>query len=54
MSIAPPIRWRVSLTLREQKEMNMIIELGKVTEETRDMAGFPLNDNHIHPEGTFN
>lgn len=31
----------------------MIFELGKVTEETKEVAGFPLNDDGIHPEGTF-
>ncbi len=31
----------------------MIIELGKVTTETKNLANPPFNDNQIVPEGHF-
>jgi hypothetical protein len=33
--ITPPDRWLVSLTLSEQKEIVMIYEMGKVSEQTK-------------------
>lgn len=48
-SIAPPTRWLVSLTASESKENAMIIELGKVTEETKKEPGGLENGADFKP-----